>query len=249
MLVHKVPTIPRRITLSRTTVVLGWLSTAGGTASSNVQVINNTVYGNKSYNGIAVWGTVNGLTIKNNIVVNNVGFGIGFSWSGITNYTVANNLIFGNTYAAADQAPIYLVRRERSRLIRCLLLRRAAISVCKRPRRRSMRDSISDRRISVDWRRDRSGLPPCSLRDQGPIGRSAPSCTHHDDQPPRHRIAISIEGDEPVLDVAQASLRPGRPLGANLSTGRAAWCPGRGHPQPRPAGGASSVRLGASCVL
>ena len=80
----------------------GLVVNGGGNGVSNVQVINNTVYGNKSYNGIAVWGTVNGLTIKNNIVVNNVGFGIGFSWTGITNYTVANNLIFGNTYPATE---------------------------------------------------------------------------------------------------------------------------------------------------
>ena len=60
-------------------------------------MVNNTIYGNKSYDGIAVWKPVNGLTIKNNIVVNNVTYGIGFSSTGITNYTVANNLIFGNT--------------------------------------------------------------------------------------------------------------------------------------------------------
>ena len=74
----------------------------GGSGGSNIQVFNNTIYGNKKYNGIAVWSTINGLTIKNNIVANNAGYGIGFTYNGITNYTVANNLIFGNTYAAND---------------------------------------------------------------------------------------------------------------------------------------------------
>ena len=64
--------------------------------SSNITVLNNTIYGNKSY-GMVAWKPVNGLTIKNNILVNNVGYGIGFSSTGITSYTVANNLAFGNT--------------------------------------------------------------------------------------------------------------------------------------------------------
>ena len=114
--------------------------------SSNITVLNNTIYGNKSY-GMVAWKPVNGLTIKNNILVNNIGYGIGFSSTGITNYTVANNLAFGNTQG---RRPMYLVRRERLWRTRYLRPRRAEISACKHHRRRSMRDSTLERRISSD---------------------------------------------------------------------------------------------------
>jgi hypothetical protein len=80
----------------------GLVVNGAAVGANNINVFNNTIYGNKNYDGIAVWNTVNGLTIKNNIVANNVGYGIGFTSSGPTNYIVANNLIFGNTLAATD---------------------------------------------------------------------------------------------------------------------------------------------------
>ena len=68
----------------------------GKSGSNNIQILNNTIYGNKGY-GIQAWQPINGLAIKNNILVNNAGYGIGFSATGITNSTVVSNLIFGNT--------------------------------------------------------------------------------------------------------------------------------------------------------
>jgi hypothetical protein len=79
--------------------VYGLVVNGGSTGSNNIQVFNNTIYGNNGY-GIQAWQPINGLTIKNNILVNNAGYGIGFSASGITNYTVATNLIFGNARGA-----------------------------------------------------------------------------------------------------------------------------------------------------
>jgi hypothetical protein len=76
---------------------LGVVINGNAAGSSNIAVVNNTIYGN-SYAGIAAWGPgVTGLTIENNIVVNNGTYGLAFTWNGITNYTVATNLIFGNT--------------------------------------------------------------------------------------------------------------------------------------------------------
>ena len=72
-------------------VVNGWSS-----GSTNMSILNNTIYGNKNY-GIVAWNPASGLTIKNNIVANNIGYAIQFSSTGVTNYTVANNLFFGNT--------------------------------------------------------------------------------------------------------------------------------------------------------
>ena len=80
----------------------GLVVNGGSAGGSNIQVLNNTIYGNKTYDGIAVWKPINGLTIKNNIVVNNATHGIGFTHDGITNYTVANNLLYGNKVAATD---------------------------------------------------------------------------------------------------------------------------------------------------
>jgi len=77
----------------------GLVVNGNSAGSNNIQVLNNTIYGNNGY-GIQAWQPINGLTIKNNILVNNVGYGIGFSSVGITNYTVATNLIFGNTLGA-----------------------------------------------------------------------------------------------------------------------------------------------------
>ena len=74
---------------------MDWWSTANR-AANNIQILNNTIYGNKGY-GIQAWQPINGLAIKNNILVNNAGYGIGFSATGITNSTVVSNLIFGNT--------------------------------------------------------------------------------------------------------------------------------------------------------
>jgi hypothetical protein len=73
--------------------------------TSNIQILNNTIYGNNGY-GIQAWQPINGLTIKNNIVVNNAAYGIGFSASGISSYTVATNLIFGNTKGGTAYVPV-----------------------------------------------------------------------------------------------------------------------------------------------
>jgi hypothetical protein len=80
---------------------LGVVVNGGSTGSSNVAIINNTIYGN-GYAGIAAWTPVTGLTIENNIVANNATYGLAFSWDLGTNYTVATNLISGNTLGATN---------------------------------------------------------------------------------------------------------------------------------------------------
>ena len=119
---------------------------ADSSGSSNIAVLNNTIYGNKNY-GMVAWKPVSGLTIKNNIVVNNIGYGIEFSSTGITNYTVANNLVFGNTLGTTAYVS---GATERSWRIPYSLPQRAEISACKHHRQRSMRDSTLDRRIRLD---------------------------------------------------------------------------------------------------
>ena len=42
----------------------------GKSGANNIQILNNTIYGNKGY-GIQAWQPINGLAIKNNILVNN----------------------------------------------------------------------------------------------------------------------------------------------------------------------------------
>jgi hypothetical protein len=69
--------------------------------SSNITILNNTIYGNNGY-GIIAWQPINGLTIKNNILVNNAGYGIGFSSTGISGTQVATNIIFGNKLGATS---------------------------------------------------------------------------------------------------------------------------------------------------
>jgi len=80
---------------------LGVVVNGGSTGSSNVAIINNTIYGN-AYAGIAAWKPVTGLTIANNIVANNATYGLAFTYDGVTNYTVATNLISGNTLGATN---------------------------------------------------------------------------------------------------------------------------------------------------
>jgi parallel beta helix pectate lyase-like protein len=80
---------------------LGVVINGGDVGSSNIAVINNTIYGN-SYAGIAAWKPVTGLTIENNIVANNATYGLAFTYDGVTNYTVAANVISGNTLGATN---------------------------------------------------------------------------------------------------------------------------------------------------
>lgn len=85
--------------------VYGLVVNGYSAGTSNIQILNNTIYGNNGY-GIQAWQPINGLTIKNNIVANNAAYGIGFSAAGISNYTVATNLIFGNTKGGTAYVPV-----------------------------------------------------------------------------------------------------------------------------------------------